>query len=42
MLVFKDEKLRNELIENGKQQVQKYNWAKSSDSLWLSILKAGS
>ena len=40
MLIFKDEKLRQELIEKGKEEVQKYNWDKTTGLLWHSILKA--
>jgi len=40
MLVYKDEKLRQQLIENGKEQVKKYTWDKTANSLWKSIEKA--
>ena len=40
MLLFKDEKLRSELIEKGKEQVKKYSWDKTADSLWKNIEKA--
>ncbi len=39
MMVFKDEKLRKELIEKGNTQVQKYNWEKSADTFWQLIEK---
>ena len=41
MLVYKDEKLRQQLIEKGKDQIKKYTWNKTADSLWKSIEKAG-
>ncbi len=37
MQVFKDEKLRKELIEKGNIQVQKYNWKKSAALIWKNI-----
>ena len=40
MAIYKDEKFRNQLIEKGKEQSQKYNWCKSSELFWQSILKA--
>lgn len=40
MLIYKDEKLRQQLIEKGKEQVKKYSWDKTADSLWESIEKA--
>ena len=40
MLVYKDEKLRQQLIENGKEQVKKYTWDKTAKRLWKSIEKA--
>lgn len=39
MLVFKDEKLRSELIEKGKEQIKKYSLNKTAEQLWESILK---
>ena len=39
MLIFKDEKLRKELIEKGNVQVQKYNWEKSAFAAWQLIDK---
>ena len=39
MLIYKDETLRNKLIENAKLVVEKYNWEKSSELFWQSILK---
>lgn len=39
MLLFKDEKLRKDLIENGKHQVQKFNWNNTAKQVWDSIEK---
>lgn len=38
--IHSDEKIRNELIQKGKTQKQKFSWDKSSDLLWQSVLKA--
>lgn len=40
MLIYKDENLRQQLIEKGKEQVEKYNWDKSANMLWQSIQKS--
>ncbi|MDB5198586.1 MAG: glycosyltransferase family 4 protein [Chitinophagaceae bacterium] len=40
MLIFKDENVRQQLIEKGKEQVKKYTWDNTADSLWKSIEKA--
>jgi glycosyltransferase involved in cell wall biosynthesis len=40
MLIYKDENLRKQLIEKGKLNVEKYNWEKSAELFWESILKA--
>ncbi len=40
MLIYKDEKLRQHLIDKGREQVKKYNWEKSAPMLWMSIEKA--
>lgn len=40
MLIYKDESLRKQLIEKGKQNIEKYNWERSADLFWQSILKA--
>lgn len=40
MLIYKDESLRNRLIEKGKQTVQQYSWDKTADLLWQSIIKS--
>jgi glycosyltransferase involved in cell wall biosynthesis len=40
MMIFKDEKLRNELIKKGEEQATKYNWEKTAELFWQSILKA--
>ena len=37
MLIFKDEKLRKELIEKGKELTKKYNWNESAEILWKTI-----
>jgi glycosyltransferase involved in cell wall biosynthesis len=39
MLIFKDEKKRNEMIEKGKQQAQLYSWNKTASLLWEAIFK---
>jgi hypothetical protein len=40
MLLYKDESLRNRLVEKGKTVVEKYNWDKTADALWQCIQKA--
>jgi len=40
MRLYKDEKLRNELIEKGRSSVLRYNWDKSAGQLWKSMQKA--
>ncbi len=40
MLLYKNENLRNEMIEKGKVIVQQYQWDKTADLLWQSIVKA--
>lgn len=40
MLVHKDESLRQQLIEKGREQVKKYSWGNSAYLLWKSIEKA--
>ncbi len=37
MLLFKDEKLRKDLIANGKQQVQKFKWDTAAEQVWHCI-----
>lgn len=39
MLIYKDENLRKQLIENGRLLVGKYDWKKSAELFWQSILK---
>ncbi len=39
MLLFKDEKLRKELIKKGNLQLQKYDWEKSAAAFWQIIEK---
>jgi glycosyltransferase involved in cell wall biosynthesis len=40
MRIYKDENLRNELIQKGKDIVQTYSWDKTAELLWQAILKA--
>lgn len=40
MLIYKDENLRKQLIEKGKLNAEKYNWEKSAELFWESILNA--
>jgi glycosyltransferase involved in cell wall biosynthesis len=40
MLIYKDEKLRKELIEKGKIIADQYSWQRTAELLWQSILKA--
>ena len=40
MLIFKDEKLRQQLIENGQEQIKKYSIDKTANAFWESIEKA--
>lgn len=40
MLIYKDESLRNTLIEKGKLVAGNYNWEKAADLFWQGILKA--
>jgi len=40
MLIYKDENLRQSLIEKGKIVAQKYTWKRSADLLWQSIMEA--
>jgi glycosyltransferase involved in cell wall biosynthesis len=40
MLVYKDENLRNKLIEKGKIQAATFNWQQSAASLWHCIQQA--
>ena len=39
MMLYKDEKLRKELIEKGKKVACKYDWDKTAELLWQTILK---
>ena len=39
MLIFKDEMLRNTLIEKGKSQAKKYNWDIAAEMFWKAIEK---
>lgn len=40
MLLYKDEKLRGQLIEKGRVTVKQYSWEQSAERLWQSIEKA--
>ena len=40
MLLYKDEKLRNQLIEKGRLNSREYNWNRAAEHLWQSIEKA--
>ncbi len=40
MLLYKDETLRKQLIEKGRQAAAQYSWDKTADLLWKSIVKA--
>jgi len=40
MLLYKDETLRKQLIEKGRQTAPQYSWDKTAALLWKSILKA--
>lgn len=40
ILLYKDEGLRKELIQKGRQVACEYNWDKTASLLWQSILKA--
>jgi glycosyltransferase involved in cell wall biosynthesis len=40
MIVYKDENARKQLIEKGRDQIKKYSWDSSADSLWKCIEKA--
>lgn len=40
MFIYKDEKLRQQLIDKGKEQIKKYSWDKIAELLWQSIEKA--
>ncbi len=39
MQLFKDENLRNQIIEKGKLQAEKYNWQNTSELFWQGIEK---
>lgn len=40
MLLYKDENLRQRLIEKGRTIAEQYDWKKSSDALWQGIVNA--
>jgi glycosyltransferase involved in cell wall biosynthesis len=40
MLLYKDESLRNSLVEKGQTMIAKYDWDKTADALWQCIQKA--
>lgn len=37
--IYKDEALRNKLIESGRKQREKFSWDKTADKLWASVQK---
>jgi len=37
--IYKDETLRNKLIDNGRKQREKFSWDKTADKLWNSMNK---
>jgi glycosyltransferase involved in cell wall biosynthesis len=39
MLIYKDENLRNNLIQKGKEVAAKYSWQRTADLLWESIIE---
>lgn len=40
MLLYKDENLRNELIQKGQKIAEQYHWDKTAILLWQSIVKS--
>ena len=40
MLLYKDENIRKQLIEKGKEIAKQYDWEKTAALVWQSILKA--
>src|SRR5690606_25213718 len=40
MMVYKDEQLRQKLIEAAKVQKDKFSWDRSAEALWESMIKA--
>ena len=39
MQLYKDETLRNKIIDEGKEQCKKFNWNTTADLMWQTILK---
>jgi len=39
LLIFKDERLRHELIGKGKHRAEKYKWEKAAELVWSAIVK---
>ena len=39
MLIFKDENLRTDLINKGKEQIKKFSWDRTAKQLWQAIIK---
>jgi len=37
-LIYKDENLRSQLIENGREQVKNFDWQKTADAFWEVIM----
>jgi len=40
MLIYKDENLRKQLIEKGRVMVERYDWHKSAEAFWQTLLKS--
>jgi glycosyltransferase involved in cell wall biosynthesis len=38
-LLYKDEALRGRLIEKAREQVKKFDWARSAEKLWESMMR---
>ena len=38
-LLYKDEALRKKLISNAQEQIKKFDWARSAENLWESMMK---
>jgi glycosyltransferase involved in cell wall biosynthesis len=39
LALYKDESLRNQLIESGLQRAAEFSWDKTADQVWNAILK---
>ena len=40
MLLYKDEQLKNQLIQKGVVVAKNYSWKKTADLMWQAIMKA--